>query len=115
MIRVVFEYLVAKAQAMNQDNAVVKAIICCTKCMLYLLDKYIKFITKNAFIQIALHNTSFCTACFASFYLILRNAGRFGSAVVIGWIIMMLGKGTIMASSAYITILIVQEKYPMVQ
>lgn len=115
MLRVVFELLVARAQAMNQDKAVVKAIMCCTRCLLYCLDKYMKFITKAAFIQIALHNTSFCTASFASFYLMLRNAGRFGSAVVVGWIIMMLGKGTIMASSAYITILIVQAKYPMVQ
>ena len=83
--------------------------------MLYLLDKYVKFITKNAFIQIALKNNSFCTAALAAFFLILRNAGRFGSAGIIGWIIMMLGKGTIMGASAFLTIVIVQAKFPEVQ
>jgi hypothetical protein len=115
MIRVVFEYLVKQAQAANQDNAIVKGIMCCVTCMLYLLDKYVKFITKNAFIQIALHNKSFCESALAAFFLIIRNAGRFGSAGIIGWIIMMLGKGTIMGASAFLTIAIVQAKYPMVQ
>jgi hypothetical protein len=47
--------------------------------------------------------------------LIVRHVGRFGSAGIIGWIMMMLGKGCIMASSAWLTILIVSTKFPMVQ
>lgn len=80
--------------------------------MLWCLDKYIKFITKNAFIQIALSSKNFCSACWASFFLIVRNAGRFGSATIIGWIMMMLGKGTIMAASAYVTIVVMTYGYP---
>jgi solute carrier family 44 (choline transporter-like protein), member 2/4/5 len=63
MIRVVFEYLAKKYEAMgNKDNFVYKAVTCCIRCVLYCLDKYVKFITKNAYIQIALHNSNFCTA-----------------------------------------------------
>ena len=116
MIRVIFEYLAKKYEAMgNKDGALYKAVTCCIRCVLWCLDKYVKFITKNAFIQIALSNVSFCSAAFKSFYLIIRHAGKFGSAVIIGWIMMMLGKGTIMASSAYITLLVVQYSYPEVQ
>ena len=70
-------------------------------------NKYVKFITKNAFIQIALHNDSFCPAAWASFFLIVRNAGRFGSATIIGYIMMMLGKGTIVGLSAFLTVVII--------
>jgi hypothetical protein len=47
--------------------------------------------------------------------LIIRWAGRFGSAELIGWIMMMLGKGTIMGSSAYLTILMIHYQFPEVQ
>lgn len=116
MIRVVFEYLVKKYESVgNKDNALYKAVTCCIRCVLWCLDKYVKFITKNAYIQIALHNNNFCMSAWTSFFLMIRHAGRFSSAVVVGWIMMMLGKGTIMASSAYLTILVVQTKFPEVQ
>jgi len=116
MIRVVFEYLVKQYEAVgNKENPVYKAAKCCIRCVLWCLDKYVKFITKNAYIQIALHNSNFCKAAWESFFLIIRHAGRFGSAAIIGWIMMMLGKGTIVASSAYLTILIVERGFPMVQ
>jgi len=116
MIRVVFEYIVKQYEAAGQkDNCVFKMITGCVRCVLYCLDKYVKFITKNAYIQIALHNKNFCGAAWESFFLIIRHAGRFGSAAIIGWIMMMLGKGTIMASSAYATILLVSYKFEMVQ
>ena len=115
-IRVVFEYIVKQYESVgNKENVIYKAVTCCVRCVLYLLDKYVKFITKNAYIQIALHSTHFCDAAWKSFYLIIRHAGRFGSAAIIGWIMMLLGKGTIMAASAYITILYVKYAYPMVQ
>lgn len=50
MIRIVFEYLVYQADKVGVDNPVKKAIVCCIRCVLYCLDKYVKFITKNAFI-----------------------------------------------------------------
>lgn len=89
----------------------IKVVGCAIRCMLWCLDKYVKFITKNAFIQIALSSKNFCSSCWASFFLVVRNAGRFGSATVIGWIMMLLGKGCIMAASAYITILVIKNYY----
>ena len=114
-IRVLFEYLAKKYEAMgNKDGTLYKVVTCCIRCVLWCLDKYVKFITKNAFIQIALSNVNFCSAAFKSFYLIVRHAGRFSSAIVIGWIMMMLGKVTIMVSTAYITLLVIQYSYPNV-
>jgi hypothetical protein len=108
MIRVIFEYIVKKTEALQKGNPVVNAIVWCGRCYLYWLEQYVKFITKNAFIQIALHSTYFCDAMKKAFFLIVRNFGRFSSAGIIGWIIMMLGKGTIMALSTFLTMVIIQ-------
>lgn len=115
-IRIIFEYLAKKYEAIaGKDNVLVKVITCCMRCVLYCLDKYVKFITKNAFIQIALNSSNFCTAAWESFYLIIRYLGRFSSAGMIGWILMILGKGTIMGVSAWITFLITKYKFHGVQ
>jgi len=114
MIRVVFEYFAKQYEAANKENPIVKAVTCCIRCILYCLDKYVKFITKNSFIQIALQSKNFCSACWTSFYLIIRWAGRFGSAGIIGWIMMILGKGTIMGLSAFFTFLLIKYEFPEV-
>lgn len=116
LIRIIFEYIAYQYEKMgNKDNAVYKVVSCCVRCCLWCLDKYVKFITKNAFIQIALHSTSFCTSAFASFYLMIRHVGRFSSAIFIGWIMMFLGKGTIVAASGYLTMVYFQQMYPDLQ
>lgn len=116
MIRIVFEYLAKKYEAIaGKDNPVFKCITCCMRCVLWCLDAYVKFITKNAFIQIALNNMNFCSAAWESFYLVVRHAGRFASAGWIGFIMMLLGKGTIMGISALLTFIITKYKFKLVQ
>ena len=112
-IRIVFEYIVYQYEKVgDKENAIYKALKCVIRCVLWCLDKYVKFITKNAYIQIALHSEAFCTSAWNAFCLIIRHAGRFGSAGMIGWIMMILGKGTIMGASAALTFIYIREGYP---
>ena len=61
MIRFVFEYLVKKYESMaGGDNVLYKAATCCIRCILWCLDSYVKFLNKNAYIQIALQAKNFC-------------------------------------------------------
>lgn len=53
-IRVIFEYYRRQIQSANKDNKVVKALLCVTGYLLWCLEKCIKFITKNAYIQCAI-------------------------------------------------------------
>lgn len=59
MMRFLFEYYRKKIGAANQDNKVVKVLICLTRYLLWLMDKCAKFISKTAYIQIALTNNWF--------------------------------------------------------
>jgi len=114
-IRIIFEYIIYQYEKVgNKENPIYKCFKCVARCILWCLDKYVEFITKNAYIQIALHNSMFCKAAMDAFFLALRHIGRFSSAGMIGTIMMVLGKGTIMASSACLTYILISTQYPEV-
>ena len=61
LIRAIFEYLVKKYEALaGSDNIAYKMATCCIRCVLWCLDSYVKFLNKNAYIQIALQSKNFC-------------------------------------------------------
>lgn len=71
------------------------------------IDKCVRCITKNAYIQIALTSDNFCTAVWNAFFLIVRNVARFSITSGIGWILMFLGKAVIMGLSGFIGYIII--------
>jgi len=91
MIRIIFEYYRKKAGAAAAVNPVLKFTLWATSYCLLCLEKCIKYISKNAYIQIALTNDSFLPAAINAFCLILKNAHRFGIANSIGGIFMFFG------------------------
>lgn len=70
----------------------------CLKCLLvgtgyciFVLERCIKYMSKNAYIQISLTTKSFCPAAKDAFALILKNAMKFGFANSIGNVFMVFG------------------------
>ena len=107
MIKIAFEYMRKKYEKLIPNNPVTKCIICCLRCCIWCLDYFVKFITKNAYIQIALTSKSFCPAAWATFCLIVRNCARFTIISGIGAILMFVGKALIIAISGWISYLII--------
>ncbi len=106
MIKLAFEYFRKKYEKLMPNNPCTKCLICCCRCLIWCLDCCVKFITKNAYIQIALTNKSFCPAAWLTFCLIVRNIGRFSITTSIGVILIFIGKSLIMISSGWIAYLI---------
>lgn len=69
----------------------VKVLICCTSYCLACTERFIKFISKNAYIQMAITGKNFCSSAWNAFLLILKNALRFGTANAIGFIFNFIG------------------------
>lgn len=91
----------------NPENPVVKALLCCTRCCLDCLERFIKFISVNAYIQCSITGKNFCESAWNAFILILTNALRFGTANSIGVIFTILGVlfiGTANAAGVYAVI-----------
>ncbi|XP_061838604.1 choline transporter-like protein 4 [Nerophis lumbriciformis] len=76
--RVILEYIDHKTRM--AQNPVARFILCCMKCCLWCLEKFIKFLNRNAYIMIAIYGKNFCTSARNAFSLLMRNIIR---AVVI--------------------------------
>ncbi|RUS83474.1 hypothetical protein EGW08_008790 [Elysia chlorotica] len=74
MIRIVLEYIEYKLK--DSENRVAKFIIRCLQCCFWCLEKFLKFLNKNAYIMIAIHGKNFCFSAKDAFFLIMRNIVR---------------------------------------
>jgi hypothetical protein len=114
--RLVFEYLIYQYEkAAPKDNVVWKVIKAVIRFVSWLMDACVKFVNKNAYIQIALQNQSFCPAAKTSFYLAIRNVARASAVGIISGIIAVLGKGFIVAACAFLTISIIDSTQPEIK
>ena len=75
--------------------------MCYTSYCLYLLEKCIKFITMNAYIQVALTNKNFCQSAINAFCLILKNVARFGWLNSIGFVLNWFGVCSVAAVNGF--------------
>merc|ERR1712232_597634 len=89
LIRYILKYFEKQAQA--QKNKIMVLVLKVLQCCMWCFEQCIKFLNKNAYIQIALMGTNFCTSAKNAFYLILRNFIRFGVVAMLGVVIKWLG------------------------
>ncbi|XP_015276283.1 PREDICTED: choline transporter-like protein 4 [Gekko japonicus] len=73
-IRIMLEYLDHKLK--DLQNPVARCILCCLKCCFWCLEKFIKFLNRNAYIMIAIYGKNFCTSAKNAFKLLMRNVVR---------------------------------------
>ncbi|XP_013392467.1 choline transporter-like protein 2 isoform X2 [Lingula anatina] len=74
IIRVILEYVDNKLK--GSENQVAKFFLKCLKCCFWCLEKFMKFLNKNAYILIAVYGKNFCTSAKNAFFLIMRNIVR---------------------------------------
>ncbi|XP_049745088.1 choline transporter-like protein 4 [Elephas maximus indicus] len=74
LARVVLEYIDHKLRGVQ--NPIARCIMCCFKCCLWCLEKFIKFLNRNAYIMIAIYGKNFCVSAKNAFMLLMRNVLR---------------------------------------
>lgn len=74
VIRVMLEYIDSKIK--NSENPVAKFLMKCLKCCFWCLEKFLRFLCKNAYIMIAVYGSNFCSSAKRAFELILANVVR---------------------------------------
>ncbi|CAH8475823.1 unnamed protein product [Schistosoma haematobium] len=73
-LRVTLEYINAKLKKAN--NPVTDFLLKCLSCCFWLLEKFLRFLNRNAFIMIAIYGQSFCSASRSALSLLARNVVR---------------------------------------
>ncbi|XP_030637344.1 choline transporter-like protein 2 isoform X2 [Chanos chanos] len=74
VIRVILEYLDQKLK--GAQNKFAKFLLSCLKCCFWCLEKFIKFLNRNAYIMVAIYGKNFCTSARDAFFLLMRNIIR---------------------------------------
>ncbi|MEQ2235966.1 hypothetical protein ILYODFUR_007651 [Ilyodon furcidens] len=95
IVRVILEYIDHKTK--SAQNPCARFLMCCLKCCFWCLEKFIKFLNRNAYIMIAIYGKNFCVSAKNAFSLLMRNIIRvvvldkvtdillfFGKLVVVG-------------------------------
>ena len=77
------------------DNHKAKYIIKCVHCCLWCIEKCLKFINRNAYIEIAISGSSFCVSAQRAFHLLVRNALRVVAINSIGDLVLFVTKALI--------------------
>ncbi|XP_063885368.1 choline transporter-like 2 isoform X3 [Scylla paramamosain] len=75
MIRVILEYIDHKVKQ-KTDSKIIRALLCCCRCCLWCLEKFLKFINRNAYVYCAIYGKNFCVSAKNAFSLIMRNIVR---------------------------------------
>lgn len=79
MIRTIVSYVESKLKMYNND--LTRCLICLCKCCLWCLEKFMRFINRNAYIMCAIKNTNFCSSAKDAFSLLMRNILRYYNVV----------------------------------
>jgi len=93
LARIILAYFQQQAKKMQgKESKLIKWGLACLQCYLACFERFIKFLNKNAYIQIALTGKNFCLAAKDGFFLVLRNPLRIGALATIGSIFILFGK-----------------------
>ena len=94
VIRVTLEYIYKKCKR-KPGSQVARAILCCCRCCMWCLEKFMRFINRNAYIMTATYGTSFCRSARDAFMLIMRNVLRVVAVDAVCDFLLFLGKAFI--------------------
>ncbi|XP_071963172.1 choline transporter-like protein 4 [Antedon mediterranea] len=99
LIRVGIEYV--ERNVSNAENVFTKFVFKCCKCCFWCLEKFMRFLNRNAYIEIAVYGKSFCTSAKNAFFLLMRNIARVAVLNGITSFMLFIGKMVITLGTAY--------------
>jgi len=99
-------------QAKQNKNKVMEVVFKVLAYVVWCFEKCMKFLNKNAYIQIALMGTNFCKSAKAAFWLIARNILRFGVIAILSHIVHFIAMVLICGLTAILGYFILQAMYP---
>ncbi|CAI4225944.1 unnamed protein product [Auanema sp. JU1783] len=93
IIRVLLEYFEEKFG--KSENAIIKNIFLALKCCFWCMEVFFRFLTKNAYIMMAIYGRGFFTSAKDSFFLLSRNIRRTVVVNQVAGLLLFIGKAMI--------------------
>ncbi len=104
--RLIISYMEKKLR--TYDNFAAKCCLRCCVCCLWIIEKFIKYLNRNAYTVISIEGSSFCTSAQIAFNAIVTNALRVAAINSVGDFILFLGKISVAAIAAFVGALLMK-------
>nr|XP_040569500.1 choline transporter-like protein 1 [Lepeophtheirus salmonis] len=98
-IRAIITYFQEAYESMNSGTMkdIIRSCFCCCQCLLWLFEKVIKFINRQAYIEMSIHGYYFCKAAKRAFSITYSNILRIMTINMVGDFVLFLTKLGIVA------------------
>ncbi|XP_003743359.1 choline transporter-like protein 2 [Galendromus occidentalis] len=107
IVRIVLEWFQNKTKKSGDSSWLHKVAKCCS-CCFFILEKFLKYINKNAFIMVAMYGKNFCRSAGKAFSLIVSNALRTLVVTKLTDFVIFIAKFVTSATSAMILYFVIQ-------
>merc|ERR1712151_813535 len=98
LVRFLLMFLEKRTRKAQQNNKCVKTLFKVVHCMLFLFDRCIKFLARQAYIMVAMYGYNFCKASVMAVMLITSNILQVAAVNMINRFVMLLGKLVVIVS-----------------
>uniref|UniRef100_A0A8C6UE27 Choline transporter-like protein n=1 Tax=Neogobius melanostomus TaxID=47308 RepID=A0A8C6UE27_9GOBI len=112
-IRIILEYLDHNLK--GAQNNVAQFLLKCLKCCFWCLERFIKFLNRNAYIMIAIYGKNFYTSAREAFFLLMRNILRVAVLDKVTDFLLFLGKLLISGGVGALAFFFFTHKIPILQ
>ncbi|XP_076335074.1 choline transporter-like protein 1 [Tachypleus tridentatus] len=107
VIRAIFNKL---KQKIKDHPTWCTTLLRCCSCCLWCFDKFLVFLNRNAFIEIAIYGYSFCKAAQKAFHLLSNNILRVAAINSVGDFVLLLGKAGVSVATVFIGLELIKDK-----
>uniref|UniRef100_A0A4P6D6X4 Choline transporter-like protein n=1 Tax=Rhodnius prolixus TaxID=13249 RepID=A0A4P6D6X4_RHOPR len=111
----IFQFLRAilkaiESQAKDSKNGIVKCILKACQCCLHCFENILMYLTRNAYIEIAIYGQSFCSSGQQAFKVLVNNALRVAAINTVGDFVLLMAKVLVVILTVFIGTLIIDGK-----
>ncbi len=106
--RAILAYVDKQTQQWQNKSKVLQIAFKVVACCLWCFEKLIKFVTRNAYIFIAINGKAFCTSAKHAFFTIIKNLFLVGFVNLVSMVLILLGKLIIMVGCGVLTYLYIE-------
>eukprot|EP01052_Picozoa_sp_SAG31_P047855 SAG31_NODE_9757_length_1232_cov_83.887908_2_plen_137_part_00 len=100
LARMILAYLDSQTKSWQNKSKLLKIMFKVVACVLWCFEKILKFITRRAYIMIAINGKGFCASAKHAFMTIISNLFLIGFVSIVSKILIFLGKISIAGGAA---------------
>ncbi|CAH1976482.1 unnamed protein product [Acanthoscelides obtectus] len=86
----------------NREGKIAQCVLSCCQCCLYIFERFLKFFTRNAYIEVAMYGYSFCAGGAQAFKQIASNVLNVVAINSVGDFVLFLGKVAVVVATVFI-------------